>query len=109
MLSAATASLLLHFAARIAAASATTSPGQRAAAVAALEREREAALAALRASTREQRKEAMDRARKALTNHRFRLWFPTAQRPPFAYPREHAGPVFALGRRRPRRLPTLSH
>jgi hypothetical protein len=106
ILSVATASLLLHYAARLAAASATKSPGERGAAIAALEQEREAALAALRASIRQQRKEAMDRARKALTNHRFRLSFPTAQRSPFAQPREHDPPVPPSRCRRPRRLPT---
>jgi hypothetical protein len=104
ILSVATASLLLHYAARLAAASATKNPGERAAAIAALEREREAALAALRASIRQQRKEAMDRARKTLTNHRFRLSFPTGRQPPFAQLREHGFPFRPL---RHRRLPYL--
>jgi hypothetical protein len=93
ILSAATASLLLHFAARIAAAAATKSPGERAAAIAALEREREAALAALRASIRQQRKEAMIQARKSLTGHRFRLRFPVGRGRPFAQPREQPPPA----------------
>jgi hypothetical protein len=106
ILSAATASLLLHFAARIAAAWATKNPGERAAAIAALEREREAALGALRASIRQQRKEAMTRARKALTSHRFRLSLPVGRRRPFAQPREQPPPVPASRCRRLRQPPT---
>jgi hypothetical protein len=87
------ASLLLHFAARLAAASATKNPGERTAAIAALEREREAALAALRASIRQQRKEAMTQARKALTSHRFRLSFPVGRRRPFAQSLEQPPPA----------------
>jgi hypothetical protein len=106
ILSAAMASLLLHYAARLAAASVTKSPGDRAAAVAALEHEREAALASLRISIRQQRKEAIEGARKALTHDRFRVSFRTGRRTPFAHSGEQASPVRPSARLRARRRPT---
>jgi hypothetical protein len=100
MLGAATANLLLHYAARLAAASATKSPSERAAAIAALEQERAAALAALRASIRQQRKEAIERARKAPTHDRFRVSVPAPRQKPLARSSERRLP------RRGERLPT---
>src|ERR1700710_1802731 len=77
ILDAATANLLLHYAARLAAASATSHPSGRMAAIAALEQERNAALAALKASLRQHRKDAIDRARQLLLHHvRFRVGVP---------------------------------
>jgi hypothetical protein len=105
ILSAATANLLLHYTARLAAAMATKSPGERAAAIAALEHERDAALAGLRASIREQRKEAIERARKALTLDRFQVSFRTDRQKPLARPPRRLRPVRGPLRARRRRLP----
>jgi hypothetical protein len=80
ILDAATANLLLHYAARLAAASATSHPSGRAAAIAALEQERNAALAALQACIRQQRKDAIDRARRLQVRARFHAVF-SAERP----------------------------
>jgi hypothetical protein len=104
ILSAATASLLLHYAARLAAAAVTKGPGERAAALAALERERDAALAALQAAIHQQRKEAIERARRALAHPHFRAAFAAdRQNPPFPS-REQVSPV-----RRPLRVRRLRH
>jgi hypothetical protein len=109
ILGAATASLLLHYAARLAAAAATKGPGTRAAAIAALEQERDTALAVLRASIRQQRKEAIERARKALTHDRFRVSFPTDRQSPLVRSREQVVPVLRPSRpRRARRGPIPS-
>lgn len=98
ILSAAMASLLLHYAVRLAAAYAAMKPRDVAAAVAALEHEREAALASLRISIRQQWKEAIERARKALRHDRFRISLRTGRRAPFAYLSEHAPPTHPSAR-----------
>jgi hypothetical protein len=109
MLGAATASLLLHYAARLAAVSATKAPGERAAAIAALEQERDAAVAALQASIRQQRKEAIDRARSALDRPRFRIAYPADRRSPPVRSHEQVSPVRRpLRPRRSRRVPIRS-
>jgi hypothetical protein len=104
ILSAAMAGLLLHYAVRLAAAYATMKPRDVAAAVAALEHEREAALAALRNSIRQQRKDAMERARRSLTRNRGIL-FRTGRRAPFAHLSEQASPVRPSTRFHARRRP----
>jgi hypothetical protein len=109
ILGAATASLLLHYAVRLAAASATKGSGERAAAIAALERERDAAIAALQASIRQQRREAIERARSALARPRFRIAFPADRQSPLVRSREQVMPVRRLSRpRRVRRGPVSS-
>jgi hypothetical protein len=102
ILGAATASLLLHYAARLAAAAATKGPGERAAAIAALEQERDAAVAALQASIRQQRREAIERARAALARPRFRIAFPADRQSPSVRSREQVVPVRRPSR--PRRV-----
>jgi hypothetical protein len=109
MLSAAMANLLLHYGARLAAASVTIGPGGRVAAIAALEQERNAALAALRAYIRQERKEAIERARNALTHDRFHVSIPADRRSPLVRSREQVSPVGRpLPVRRVRRAPTHS-
>jgi hypothetical protein len=109
ILSAAMASLVLYYTARLAAASATKSPGERAAAIAALEQEREAALSALRASVHQQRKQAIDRARAALARPRFRVVYPADRQGPPVRSREQTLPVRRPSRpRRARRGPIPS-
>jgi hypothetical protein len=102
ILGAATASLLLHYAVRLAAASATKGPGERAAAIAALEQEREAAVTALQASIRQQRREPIERARAALARPRFRVAFPADRQSPLVQSREQVMPVRRPSR--PRRV-----
>jgi hypothetical protein len=96
ILGAATASLLLHYAVRFAAASATKGPGGRAAAIAALEQERDAAIAALQASIRQQRREAIERARTALARPRFRIVYPADRQSPPVRSREQVMPVSVI-------------
>ncbi|MEA2951910.1 MAG: hypothetical protein QOJ96_1430 [Alphaproteobacteria bacterium] len=98
ILSAAMASLLLHYAVRLAAAYATMRSGDRVAAVVALEQEREAALASLRISIRRQRKDAIERARKALRHDRFRISLHTGRRAPFPYLSEPMPPTHPSAR-----------
>jgi hypothetical protein len=109
MLGAATANLLLHYAARLAAASATKGPGERAAAIAALEQERDAAVAALQASIRQQRKHAIERARSALSRPRFRIGYPVDRQSPPVRLHEQVSPIRRpLRVRRVRRAPIPS-
>jgi hypothetical protein len=109
ILGAATTSLLLHYAARLAAASATKGPGERAAAIAALEQERDSAIAALQASIRQQRKQAIERARAALARPRFRIALPADRQSPLVRSREQVMPVRRpSGPRRARRGPISS-
>jgi hypothetical protein len=109
ILAAATTSLLLHYAARLAAAAAAKSPVERAAAIAALEQERDAAVAVLRATIRQQRREAIERARAALARPRFRIAFPADRQSPLVRSREQVMPVRRLSRpRRVRRGPIPS-
>jgi hypothetical protein len=93
ILGAATASLLLQYAARLAAASATSHPNAGAAAIAALEQERNAALAALQASIRQQRKDAIDRARRLQVRARFCVEIPVEPPRPFVRTGERMSPV----------------
>jgi hypothetical protein len=93
ILGAATAGLVLHYAARLAAVSATKQPSERVAAIAALEQERDAAVAALRVSIRQQRREAIERARAALARPRFHIALPADRQSPPARSREQVMPV----------------
>lgn len=109
ILASATTSLLLHYVARLAAAAATKGPGERAAAIAALEQERDAAVAALQASIHQQRREAIARARRALARPRFRIALPADWQSPPVRSREQAVPVPRASRpRRMRRGPISS-
>jgi hypothetical protein len=109
ILGAATASLLLHYAARLTAAAVTRAPSERAAAIAALEQERDAAVAALQASILQQRKEAIDRARRALVRYRFRIAYPADRQSPPVRSSERVLPVRrSLRVRRVRRAPISS-
>jgi hypothetical protein len=109
ILAAATTSLLLHYAARLAAVAATKAPSERAAAIAALEQERDTALAALQASTRQQRRQAIDQARAALARPRFRIVYPADRQSPLVRSREQVMPVRRPSRpRRVRRGPIPS-
>jgi hypothetical protein len=109
ILGAATGSLLLHYAARLAAAAATKAPGERAAAIAALEQERDAAVVALQASIRRQRKAAIDGARSALARTRFRIAYPADRQSPLVRSPEQVLPVRrSLRVRRVRRAPISS-
>jgi hypothetical protein len=108
ILDAATASLLLQYAARLAAASATSHPSGRVAAIAALEQERDAALAALKASLRQQRKDAIDRARRLQGRAHFHAIFSAGRPSRIDVPQLHAPSVRRpLNRSRIRRVPGL--
>jgi hypothetical protein len=109
ILGAATASLLLHYAVHLAAAAATKAPGERTAAIAALEQERDAAVAALQVSIRQQRREAIERARAALACPRFRIALSADRQSPLVRSREQVMPVRRPSRpRRVRRGPVPS-